>query len=173
MKEKRLPQNSKEGILYGGTICLVTVIVMLILNVGTEMGKLDATTFSAIITLIPIIWIVAMLLETLVVGRIAKKLVEKFTEPTDGFNTKILFNIIFCVTGMSIIMTIVGAMIGKGQVSIEPFIDFPQHWPRNFCVAFWCEILLAQPIARAVMKFIHKDKKEKAIESTYIDSTDY
>lgn len=165
MEEKRLPRNGKEGLLYGGTICLITVIVMLILNVGTAMGKFDMTTLVAIVTLIPIIWVVAMLLETLVVGRIAQKLVEKFTEPTDGFNTRILFNIVFCVTGMSMIMTIVGSMIGTGKISLEPFIEFPQHWPRNFCVAFWCEMLLAQPIARSVMKFIHRDKEIKKIEA--------
>ena len=97
-----------------------------------------------------------MLLESLLIGRISEKLVEKFTEPSDGFNTRILFNILFCVTGMSAIMTIVGGMIGEGKLSLEPFITFPSHWPRNFCVAFWCEILLAQPIARKAMKLLHK-----------------
>mgnify|MGYP003621078280 CR=1 FL=1 len=41
MKEQRLPQNGKEGFLYGGTICLITVIVMLILNISTSLNKFD------------------------------------------------------------------------------------------------------------------------------------
>lgn len=47
-------------------------------------------------------------------------------------------------------------------MSLKPIITFAEHWPRNFCVAFWCEILLAQPIARFVMKQIHKTKKDNA-----------
>src|SRR5574344_719230 len=160
MEEKRLPQNAKEGLLYGGIICIITVIVMLFLNIGTVMG-INKESLKAILIMIPIIWVVAILLETLVVGRIAGKLVEKLTEPTDGFNTRILFNILFCVTGMSCIMTIVGGMIGAGRFTLEPFCTFLTHWPRNFCVAFWCEILLAQQTARFVMKLIHKKNKEE------------
>ena len=160
MQEKRLPRNGKEGLLYGGIICLITVIVMLFLNIGTAAGGINSQTIKLILILIPIIWIIAMLIETLIVGKISEKLVEKFTQPTDGFNTKILFNILFCVTGMSCIMTIIGGMIGEGKICLEPIITFPTHWPRNFCVAIWCEMLLAQPIARLAMKLIH-NKKEK------------
>ncbi|MBQ9659471.1 MAG: DUF2798 domain-containing protein [Clostridia bacterium] len=164
MNETRLPRNGKEALLYGGIICIITVIVMLILNIGTAFGGFSKEAIKTILILIPIIWIIAMLLESLLVGRISEKLVEKFTEPSDGFNTRILFNILFCVTGMSAIMTIIGGMIGEGKLSLEPFITFPSHWPRNFCVAFWCEILLAQPIARKAMKLLHKKTDKKDIK---------
>lgn len=160
MNEKRLPQSKKEGFLYGSIICVITVIVMLMLNIGTVFGGFPKEAILAIIKLLPIIWCVAMLLENFVVGKIANKLVEKFSEKTDGFNSHILFNILFCVTGMSAIMTIVGSLIGNG-LSLEPFRTFFSHWPRNFCVAFWCEILLAQPTARFVMKAIHNHKEKK------------
>lgn len=163
MEEKRLPRSQKEGLLYGSIICLVTVIVMLFLNIGTSIGRIDFNTIAIILKMVPVIFIVAMLVESFVVGKIAGKLVEKFSNPSDGFNAKILFNILFCVTGMSAIMTIIGGMIGQGKISLEPFETFLSHWPRNFCVAFWCEILLAQPLARFVMKSIHK-KEEKIKE---------
>lgn len=155
MEEKRLPKNGKEGLLYGGIIALITVIIMLFLNIGTAFGEINKETLKTIAILTPFIWVIAMLLESLVVGKIAEKLVEHFTSPTDGFNTKILFNILFCVTGMSATMTIIGGMIGAGKLTLEPFETFFSHWPRNFCVAFWCEILLAQPIARKAMKILH------------------
>ena len=28
----------------------------------------------------------------------------------------------------------------------------PANWPSNFCIAFWVEMLIAQPIARFAMK---------------------
>lgn len=164
MEETRLPRSGKEGLLYGGVICLVTVIVMLTLNIGTLFG-LSLQTLFIILRLIPIIWVVAMLIESLIIGKIAEKLVVKFTEPSDGFNTRILFTILFCVTGMSATMTIVGSLIGNG-LSLEPFKTFFLHWPRNFCVAFWCEILLAQPAGRLVMKILHKNQNKKLLYET-------
>lgn len=164
MEEIRLPKNEKEGLLYGGVICLISVIIMLILNIGTTVG-LNKDGFIAIAILTPIIWVIAMLVESFIVGKISEKLVIKFTEPTDGFNTKILFNIIFTITGMSTIMTIVGGEIGNlftgTGLNWEPFLTFFSHWPRNFCVIFWCEVLLAQPAGRGVMKLLHKHQNKK------------
>lgn len=51
-----------------------------------------------------------------------------FTTNNDSFNSKVLFNILFCVTGMSMIMTILGSMIGQGKLSLEPFATFLTHW---------------------------------------------
>ena len=99
-----------------------------------------------------------MLIETFLIGRISSKLVDIFTEPSDGFNTKTLFNILFCVTGMSITFTLIGTIINTG-ISQELIENFLKHWPRNFCIALWIEILLAQPLARNIMKQIHKERK--------------
>lgn len=161
MGDIRLPRNLKEGLLYGSIICILTVIIMLLLNIGTSFGRLDSEVLFIIIKMVPLIFIIAMLLESFVVGKIASRLVNKFIEPTDGFNARILFNILFCVTGMSASMTIIGGMIGMGKLSLEPFYTFFAHWPRNFFVAFWCEILLAQPFARFVIKNIHRYKQKK------------
>lgn len=162
--DNRLPHNDKEGVLYGGLICLVTVIVMLLLNISTSFGKIDFEVLLTILKLIPVVWIVAMLVEGFVVGKIADKLVLIFIESTDGFNARILFNILFCVTGMSATMTIIGGWLGAGRICLEPFLTFFNHWPRNFFVALWCEILLAQPLARFVMRRIHLKKIEKKKE---------
>lgn len=161
MVDIRLPRNFKEGLLYGSIICILTVIIMLLLNIGTSFGRLDSEVLFIIIKMVPLIFIIAMLLESFVVGKIASRLVNKFIEPTDGFNARILFNILFCVTGMSASMTIIGGMIGMGKLSLEPFYTFFAHWPRNFFVAFWCEILLVQPFARFVIKNIHRYKEKK------------
>ena len=65
MKETRLPQNGKEGLLYGSIICLITVIVMLMLNIGTAFGGLTKDAFLVIVKMLPVIWIVAMLVESI------------------------------------------------------------------------------------------------------------
>lgn len=164
--DNRLPHNGKESFLYGGLICLITVMVMLILNIGSSFGRIDIGVLREVLKLAPIVWLIAMIVEGLIVGKIADKLVTIFSDPADGFNARILFTILFCVTGMSSLMTIIGGWLGEGKICLEPFLTFFGHWPRNFFVAFWCEVLLAQPFARLVMKRIHLRKKILKVEDS-------
>ena len=76
----------------------------------------------------------------------------------DDFNDQILFNILFNVTILSILLTISGTWIGTGTVNLEVFETFFYNWPRNFFIAFWIELLIAQPIARFAMKTLHAKK---------------
>jgi len=166
VEEKRLPRNGKEGFLYGLIIAFITANVMLYLNIGISMGGINGETVLTVLKILPIMMLLAMGLQTFIVGRIAEHLTVKFAGMSDGFNARILFNILFSVTGMSIILTVVGGLIGTGFRSLEPFTSFFSNWPRNFCVAFWCEVLLAQPIARKVMKTIHErqEKTQTSVE---------
>lgn len=165
VEEKRLPRSGKEGFLYGFVIAFFTANVMLYLNIEISMGGINGEVVCIVLKTLPIMLVLAMALQTFIVGRIAQQLTVKFTEASDGFNARILFTILFSVTGMSIIMTIVGGLIGTGFQSLEPFREFFNNWPRNFCVAFWCEVLLAQPIARKVMKILHERQEKQNIES--------
>lgn len=149
----KLPKNQKEGFIFGSIICVITVIIMLLLNISTSAG-ISKTSIINILKLIPIMWIIAMIIENVLVGKIASFLVDKFTSETDSYNAKNLFNILFCVCGMSLLMSIIGNVVGTGDI-VSAVTSLPTHWPRNFCVAFWCQILLAQPVARLVMKKIH------------------
>lgn len=128
-------------------------------NIGLEFGKLDREVFMIILKSFPLIFIIAMLLEVLVMGRIAEKLVHTFSEETDGFNAKMLFTIFFTVIGMSLIMTLIGNILGNG-ISLATFASLA-HWPRNFCIALFCELLIAQPPARFVMKKLHLRQENK------------
>lgn len=118
---------------------------------------------------IPFLFVIVMLLMTFVVGRVADKFVQKYTAPTDSFYPKIVFNLIACVLMMSMSMTIIGPFVGNllsGNLTLDPIIDWPQNWPVNFCIAFWVEMLIAQPAARAVMKRKHiRMLKRKAAEA--------
>ncbi|MDF2566837.1 MAG: rane protein [Oscillospiraceae bacterium] len=163
-EETRLPRNGKEGLLYGGIIAAISAMIMTTVNIGIAFGRLDKEVILVILKVLPINWAIAMLLALFIEGRIANKFVRKFTEPTDGFNAKILFNILFCVIGMSVCMTVTGGLLGElisgTGLSWEPFLTFPLNWPRNFCIALWCEILIAQPMARSVMKRLHAHQNE-------------
>ncbi|WP_313894113.1 DUF2798 domain-containing protein [Psychrobacillus sp.] len=159
----RLPRNGKEGALYGAIICTLTVLFMTSLNVFLAVGEINKFAILSILKTLPIIWIIVMIIEPVLIGRIAEKLVGRFTEPTDSFNAKILFRILFTVLGMSVVMTLIGDIIGNGFHS-EIFSNFFTNWPRNFLIVLIAESLVIQPIARFVMVKLHASQDKTAIQ---------
>lgn len=153
-QETRLPRNAKEGALFGAIIVTLTVLLMASLNVILAVGEFNIDTFYIILKTIPVCWVIAMIIEPTIVGRFADKMVHKFTAPTDSFNAKILYRILFTVFGMSFIMTLVGYIIGHG-LDTGIFSNFLTNWPRNFLIVLIAESLVIQPIARFVMVKMH------------------
>ncbi|WP_370455143.1 DUF2798 domain-containing protein [Planomicrobium sp. CPCC 101079] len=101
-----------------------------------------------------------MVLEPVVIGRIAEALTAKFTEPTDSFNSKVLFRILFTVLGMSIVMTFIGDVISNG-FHAEIFGNWLRNWPRNFVIALIAESIVIQPLARFAMVKLHEAQEKK------------
>ena len=162
--EKRLPRNGKEGLLFGTIISTLTVIFMASFNIILGAGEFNLEIFWVIVKTLPILWVIVMIIEPAVFGRIADALVTKFTEPTDSFNSKILFRILFTVLGMSMAMTFIGEIVGRGFTS-EIFSNWLHNWPRNFVVVLIAESIVIQPIARFVMVKLHESQDAKAAAS--------
>lgn len=150
-----MPRNGKEGLLYGGVICALTCIFMATINISISMGGFSKIALVTSLKSWPIVFICAMLIEALIVGKIADKLTNVFISETDSFNARIMFRAFFTVIGMSVIMTNVGAGLGTG-FNMELIKHFPIAWPRNFCMAIFLELAIVQPIARKIMRIIHK-----------------
>lgn len=161
-QEKRLPQNGKEGVLYGGLIAIMTVIFMSTFSTIYFAGEFNADILWSILKVIPIFWIIVMIIEPLIFGRLAEALTAKFTKPTDSFNSKILFRLLFTVLGMSMAMTFIGDIVNTGFHS-ELFSSWLKSWPRNFMIVFIAEALVIQPIARFAMVKLHESQDKKTV----------
>lgn len=153
-KEARLPQNAKEGIIFLLIISIISVNTIAPMIVGLERG-FSKDVYLDTLKIIPFMWVIVVLLVRLVSGPIVGKVLPKFVGKTDGFNARILLNTLLNVTVLSICLSIIGTWVGTGEVNLEPFTNFFHIWPRNFGVAFWIELLIAQPIARFIMKKMH------------------
>ena len=166
MKETRLPRNGKEGILFLLIISIRWVNAIAPLITGGERGHSKEVYFDTL-KILPVMWVIVVLSVRLLAGPIVGKILPKFVGPTDGFNARILLNTVLNVTVLSLWLTIIGSWVGAKEISLEPFQNFLHIWPRNFAIAFWIELLLAQPIARFVMKQIHlkQDRKNQAVAS--------
>ena len=159
--EKRLPRNGKEGLLYGAIISTLTVLFMTSFSIILAVGEFNGEIALGILRTIPIMWIIVMVIEPAIFGRIAEALVAKFTKPTDSFNAKIIYRILFTVLGMSAAMTLIGDIVGNG-FSTEIFSNWLTNWPRNFVVVLIAESLVIQPIARFAMVKLHESQDKKA-----------
>lgn len=164
--EARLPHNGKEGIIFMLIISIISVNTIAPIIVGLERGFSKKVYWETLKT-IPIMWVIVILLVRFVAGPIVGKLIPKFVGLTDGFNARILLNTLLNVTVLSLFLTVIGTWVGTKQISLDPFTNFLHIWPRNFGIAFWIELLLAQPIARFVMKQIHirQGSKERDCKS--------
>ncbi|WP_438491676.1 hypothetical protein [Paenibacillus sp. IHBB 3054] len=162
--DTRLPRNAKEGILFLLIISIISVNTIAPIIVGLELG-FSKEVYLDTLRIIPFMWIIVVLLVRLVAGPVVGKVMPKFMGQTDGFNARVLLNTLLNVTVLSILLSIIGTWVGTKQISLEPFKNFLHIWPRNFGIAFWIELLVAQPIARFAMKTLHasKDRKTESV----------
>ncbi|GED29961.1 hypothetical protein BCE02nite_11020 [Brevibacillus centrosporus] len=159
--DARLPRNGKEGILFLLIISIISVNTIAPIIVGLERG-FRKETYLETLKILPFMWVIAVLSVRLIAGPIVGKLLPKFVGKTDGFNARVLFTILLNVTVLSLWLSIIGTWVGMREISLAPFEKFLHIWPRNFGIALWIELLLAQPIARFAMKKLHERQARKA-----------
>lgn len=160
-REDRLPQSPKEGIIFMLIISIISVNTIAPIIMGMEFG-FSKENYLETLKVIPIMWIIVIILVRFVAGPLVVKVMPKFVGKTDGFNARVLLNTLLNVTVLSILLTIIGTWVGTKQISFEPFQNFFHSWFRNFGVAFWIEVIIAQPIARFAMKKLHSKQARKA-----------
>ena len=160
-KEERLPQNAKEGILFLLIVSIISVNTIAPMIMGMERG-FTKENYIETLKIIPFMWVIVVLLVRLVAGPLVGKIMPKLVGQTDGFNARVLLTIFLNVTILSILLTIIGTWVGTRQISLEPFQNFFHSWFRNFGIAFWIELLIAQPIVRFAMKKIHARQTNRA-----------
>ncbi len=156
-----MPTNKKEGMIFGICMCAIMVFFMGLLNISIHLGGFDFNSIKTNLIAFPVTFIIAFILENVVIGKINHKLLEKFVDKNDSKNSYILFNCFFIVTLMSLVMTIIGGFLGGDNASTI-FSEFFIRWPRNFCAAFFLNILVAGPISRTLLRVIQKNESNNS-----------
>lgn len=150
-----MPTNKKEEMIFGVSMCFIMVLFMGLLNISIHLGGLNLESIKTTCIAFPVTFVIAFVLESFVIGKINRILLNKFVAPSDSKNAFILFNCFFIVTGMSLIMTIIGGLLGGD--SLQTIIhEFFIRWPRNFCAAFFLNLIIAGPISRIILRKAQK-----------------
>lgn len=170
-QDVRLPQSKGEGVLFGIIICFLTALFMSIFNSCISQGAITGDIVLHALMFFPLFMVIAFFVQNLIVGKIANILTTKFVKNSDSFNSRILFTTLFNVIFMSLIMTFIGIVVMTG-FSSSLLSNFLTVWPRNFCVVLWFELLIVQPLGRAVMKLIHTKKVPQKVKVDKIQNLD-
>lgn len=153
--DPRLPHTPREGAIYGAIICLLTSLFMTVVNVYLIMGGFHLEALLTMLKWWPIMFVIAMVIEPIVIGRLAEKAMHKLSPPTDSGNAKIMFRLVFTVFGMSLAMSSIGIVLNEG-LHTDFIHTLLNQWPRNFLIVLLAEALIIQPIARLAMLKLHQ-----------------
>ena len=146
-----MPRSKKEGLIFGVCMCFIMAFFMEMLNIAIHNGGMNKEVFLINLKAFPVTFVIAFILEGVVVGKVKDILMDKFAGKNDSLNATILFNTFFIVTMMSFIMTFIGGVLGGDSISLVNR-EFFIRWPRNFCAAFFLNVLVAGPISRAILR---------------------
>lgn len=149
-----LPRNPKESVTFMLVIAVISVNTIPVAIGGLTAG-FTVAMWTDLLRVMPVL-LVAVVAVVLLTMKPAQLLTSRLVRPDDSFRAHIILNALCSVLLISLVMTVVGTWIGTRQVSTEPLEQFAHLWPRNCTIAFLIEALLAQPVARQVMRRHHQ-----------------
>ncbi|MBS9335988.1 DUF2798 domain-containing protein [Fructobacillus papyrifericola] len=148
-----MPRNLKEELFFMLIMAGLMVLGMSIYNVYLAEGYQE-NFWSEILFGYPIALVVAMLLDGLLVGPLAKALAFKVIIPRfkskEGLRIPITISLLM-VAGMVSLMSVFGLVING-----KPLSDYPTAWLLNLVVALPLQLVIVAPIARFALGKVQK-----------------
>ena len=151
-----MPKNKFQDAIF--TIIMATVMVygMIVYNVALNTGGVTGKTFLMALHEMPIMVLVAFVLEFFVVGKLARMLAFKVMRPDDRPQF-IIYAISICICCiMCPIMSLIATILFKENRSFGTFV---QTWGMNFPMALLYQMFYCGPFVRLIFRSIFREKK--------------
>lgn len=149
-------KNKTEKFIFTLMMCACMVLGMTIYNMILIEG-FSSEIFSNLLYDYWPGFIVALILDLFIVGKIAKYIAGKFIKDNDPVIKRILI-ISFCmVCGMVLCMSFYGAFINVGFSPILPYAYINAVW-KNFIVALPLNLLIVSPFVRSIFLKLYPEK---------------
>lgn len=159
-----MPSNKKEGIIFGLMMCCGMVLIMFFYNLALN-GLLTTLPIGGILAQFALTFIVAFLVESFIVGPVARK--AAFALPYD--KSKQLYVILATSTcmviGMVVCMSIYGVINSMIFSEMEgSFLSNYAHTVlKNVIVAYPTQLLIVGPLVRWLFTSFVKEKQPATI----------
>jgi len=148
-----MPRNWKEEVVFTAIMAGLMVLVMTAYNVAMAQGFSNGLIL-AILSGYPLGLLVAVLLDLLVVGPIAKGLAFKYIINDYMRQKTILIGItisVLMVLGMVTCMSLFGITVEGELGGAHVLATYGHTWLFNLIVALPLQLIIVGPIARAVL----------------------
>ena len=157
-----MPETKFQDFIYTLIMAFLMVYVMICYNISIHTGGLNNFVFIEVFKELPFMWIVAIILEFFLIGKIAHKLTFKVLDPKKTPSIIISYAIsIVIVSFMCPIMSLV-ATIFINKPSLDIFISsWLQSMVLSFPMALCFQLFYAGPFVRFIFKLIFKNKLSK------------
>lgn len=147
-----MPVNKKESLVFSLMMCGFMVFFMSIYNVVRIYGVTELL-IQQVWMGFPLGFVVAFIADWFFVGPFAKKIAYRYLKQEDPIWKKVVLISTSMVTGMVLVMSLYGAILGVG-LSSKTLVVWLMNIPFNFIVALPLQIGLAGPIVRLVFRSI-------------------
>lgn len=145
-----MPINKRESMIFTLLMCAFMVFVMTVYNVARIHG-INSELMKTAWLGFPLAYIVALIGDWFIVGPLAKKIAFKIIDENAPTWKKVLAISSCMVTGMVLIMSLFGSIVGAG-LSSQTLIIWLYNIPANFILAFPLQMLIAGPVVRIVFR---------------------
>ncbi len=157
-----MPETKFQDFVYTLIMAFLMVYVMVCYNISIHTGGLSNFVFIEAFKELPFMWIVAIILEFFLIGKVAHKLTFKVLDPKKTPSIIISYGIsIVIVSFMCPIMSLI-ATIFINKPSLDIFISsWLQSMVLSFPMAMCFQLFYAGPFVRFIFNLIFKNKLSK------------
>ena len=114
-----MPRTKREGVFYGVVMAFTMSIFMNLLNTFLHAG-VSMQSLGRALLLQPVIFAIVMVVESLVVSKLAQKAMKRFVRAKDSIEDHALARTVCMVTGMSLAMSLIGLVLAGTPLAELP-----------------------------------------------------
>jgi hypothetical protein len=152
-----MPKTKFQDFIYTIIMVIIMVYGMICYNVAMNIGGMSNQVFVIALGELPIMGILAFLLEFFFIGNLSKKITFNLVNPKEDksiFVIIIMSAVIVCI--MCPIMSFFGSVLFKFNGIENIIANWLQTWVVNFPMALCFQIFYAGPLVRFIFKKIFK-----------------
>lgn len=146
-----MPQNKKEGLIFTLLMCFQMVLGMSIYNLFLH----HSLSFSELIKGLLPAFIVALILDIVIVGPLAKNIARRLPLNQHKKWQLILSISTLMVIGMVTFMSLFGVFMNNMSLSNLSH-DYPIAWRSNILLALPLQLILVGPFSRYLLRLLQR-----------------
>lgn len=154
-----MPKNRIEETIFTIMMVFVMVYAMICYNIAMSTGGVENYIFKAALAELPMMMVIAFLLDTFIAGPLAKRQAFKIVTPGESKPIWMILAIsVFSVLFMCPLMSLVATILFKGGLGADTFAAWIETTAVNFPMAFFWQLLIAGPVVRWLFGRIFRRK---------------